>query len=160
MNGQPALASGQQRGGAPANSQPMLTMWPSYYAAGAFSGCTSGSAEDQHPEQPLQDQLQEDEDAASLQREREQRLLKRKQANRESAKRSKLKRKQAERDLNEHARRVDEERDSLASQLAAAQQRYAEAHAKHMELRQKIQGYAVSPSGDGGLGGVGGSACG
>ncbi|GIL85158.1 hypothetical protein Vretimale_10836 [Volvox reticuliferus] len=146
MSGQPLQGAQQLRGAMPADAkQPFATMWPSYYALGGGVNPAVASFSAQQvaaaPDSSQADDAQK--------REREQRILKRKQANRESAKRSKLKRQQAERELQEHARRVDDERDILSAQLAAAQQRYVDAQAKHLDLRRKIQAYVDNPSNGG-----------
>ncbi|GIL68951.1 hypothetical protein Vafri_22213 [Volvox africanus] len=144
MSGQPLQGAQQLRGAMSADAQqPFATMWPSYYAlGGGVNPAVASVGAQQVAAAP--DSSQAD-DAEAQQREREQRILKRKQANRESAKRSKLKRQQAERELQEHARRVDDERDILSAQFAAAQQRYVEAQAKHLDLRRKIQAYVNNP---------------
>ncbi|KAG2448461.1 hypothetical protein HYH02_006353 [Chlamydomonas schloesseri] len=110
--------------------QPFTSMWPQYYATGGSAPAAAGAAAGVDTRADLA--------------EREARKLKRKQANRESAKRSKLKRQQAERALHEEARRVESERDGLASQFAAAQQRLLAAQSAQMELRRKIQSYAAA----------------
>ncbi|KAG2493098.1 hypothetical protein HYH03_008761 [Edaphochlamys debaryana] len=142
MSGQAPV---QQPRSGPGMPQPFTTLWPAYYAAdppshdngpkpaGSGSQRAGGAGADASHADPN--------DAVALQREREQRTLKRKQANRESAKRSKLRRQQAERELHDHAKRVDAERDSLTGQVEAAQERWAAAQAKHLELRSKIQSY-------------------
>ncbi|GLC67851.1 hypothetical protein PLESTF_000614200 [Pleodorina starrii] len=157
MSGQPSQGAPQLRGALPTTSQqPFATMWPSYYAlGGSNTPAVAGGGPQMAVTAP--DSSQAD-DVEAQQREREQRILKRKQANRESAKRSKLKRQQAERELQEHASRVDEERDSLTAQLEAAQQRYAETQAKQLDLRRQIQAFVDNPA-DGGAGG-GGWPCG
>lgn len=145
MSGQSGQAAPQLRGALPANAQqPFSTMWPSYYSQGTGNNLPAENA-GAEPAVSAPDSSQAGDVETQL-REREQRALKRKQANRESAKRSKLKRQQAERELQEHSRRVDEERDSLVAQLAAAQQRYSDVHEKHVELRRKIQAYVNNPA--------------
>lgn len=162
-----AVEPQQQQQPEPQAQTQFATYWPSYYAAPSGGSGGSGSSEGK-PDSTTQvpgDDEPENEEREHL--DREQRILRRKIANRESAKRSKQKRQQADRDLQEHARVVDDEGDTLATQVAAAQQRYWDAHAAHFELRKQIQGFAaggpvsneVDPSG-GGPGGAGAAGVG
>ncbi len=173
---QPVLQSqGKKTAADPQPQQPepqaqtqFATYWPSYYAAPSGGSGGSGNSEgkpDSTTEAPGGAACEDEpDDEEREQLDREQRVLRRKIANRESAKRSKQKRQQADRDLQDLARTVDDERETLVTQVASAQQRYWDAHAAHFELRRKIQAFAtggpVSNEGDPSGGGAGGAGVG